>query len=280
MATRFRIFLGIAAFVFCTGFGSGERLFAPSADLWKRWQAHDAASRAVIDHGVWDRLLKKLVAPGEDGLNRFRYGGAGQADRQTLDRYVSSLTALPISTYNRAEQMAYWINLYNAVTVQVVLNHYPVKTIRDIDISPGFFADGPWGKKLVTVEGETISLNDIEHRILRPIWRDNRVHYAVNCASVGCPNLQPAAYAGATLEAMLEAGAMAYVNSPRGVAIKNGSITVSKIYDWFIADFGHDEKSVMAHLTKYATPELARQLSAIGEIEDVAYDWRLNDAGR
>ena len=279
MTARFRIVLGIVAFVFCTGFGSGERLFAPSADLWKRWQTHDASSTAVIDHGIWNRLLQKLVVPGKDGLTLFRYGAASQADRQDLSQYVASLSALPISTYRRAEQKAYWINFYNALTVKLVLDHYPVQSIRDIDISPGFFSDGPWGKKLVTVEGEKISLNDMEHRILRPIWLDNRVHYAVNCASIGCPNLEAKAYGASSLDAMLGAAAKAYINSPRGVAITNGAITVSKIYDWFIADFGDDEKSVLAHLSEYAAPALRRKLSALGKIDDVAYDWRLNGAG-
>lgn len=280
MGLRVRIGLSIAALVFCAGFGSGERLFAPSADLWKRWQAHDAQSTAVIDHGAWDGILKKLVAPGGDGPNLFHYGAADQADRRNLGRYVDALAAVPISRYSRPEQMAYWINLYNALTVKVVLDHYPVPSIRDIDISPGLFADGPWGRKLVTVEGERISLNDIEHRILRPIWKDNRVHYAVNCASIGCPDLQPAAYTGAVLETMLDAAAKGYVNSPRGVSIRDGAITVSKIYDWFIEDFGGEEKTVLAHLMKYAAPDLRRQLVAIGKIDDVAYDWRLNDAGK
>ena len=220
----------------------------------------------------------KLVVPGNDHLNRVRYGAATEADRNKLSQYIASLTALRIGSYNRAEQKAYWINLYNALTVKVVLDNYPVKSIRDIDISPGFFSDGPWGKKLVTVDGERISLNDIEHRILRPIWRDNRVHYAVNCASIGCPNLQAKAYTGATLEAMLEAGARAYVNSSRGVAVKGDTVTVSKIYDWFIADFGHEEKTVLAHLKKYAAPNLRKQLMAIGKLDGVAYDWQLNGA--
>ena len=280
MAARFRVVLGLAVFIFCTGFGSGERLFAPSADLWKRWQAHDAASTAVIDHDVWEKLLKALIVPGPDRVALFRYGAATRSHRGMLDGYINALTALPISTYNRAEQKAYWINLYNAVTVKVVLDHYPVRSIRDIDISPGFFSDGPWGRKLVTVEGEKISLNDIEHRILRPIWRDNRIHYAVNCASIGCPNLRAEAYRAATLDAMLDAAARDYINSSRGVSIKDGAITVSKIYDWFIDDFGHDEKSVLAHLSKYAAPSLRQQLSDIGQIDDVAYDWRLNGAGK
>lgn len=280
MTARYGPVLAVAAFVLCTGFGSGERLFAPSAELWPRWQAHDAAATAVIDHEAWDRLLGKYVVRRADSLNLFRYAAVGKADRRALDSYIAALTALRISRYNRAEQKAYWINLYNALTVKVVLDHYPVKSIRDIDISPGLFADGPWGRKLATVEGARISLNDIEHRILRPIWRDNRVHYALNCASIGCPNLQAHAYTAAALETMLVAGARAYVNSPRGVSVKDGSITVSKIYDWYIADFGGDEDSVLAHLARYAAPALRKQLSDIGKIDDVAYDWRLNDAGR
>lgn len=267
----------LAAFVFCTGFGSGERLFAPSADLWERWQAHDPQNRSVIDHRAWDALLKKYVVAGKAGITLVRYKAVTKSDRQELVRYIASLSALPIGHYSRKEQLAYWINLYNALTVKVVLDHYPVKSIRDIDISPGFFSDGPWDRKLVTIDGEKISLNDIEHRILRPIWRDNRIHYAVNCASIGCPNLQTGAYTGATMEAMLEAGAKAYINSPRGVSINGEKVTVSKIYDWFIDDFGDSEKTVLRHLINHATPALRLKLVAIGGIEDVAYDWRLND---
>ena len=274
------LIVALAAWVFCSGFGSGERLFAPGADLWERWTAHDATSTGIIDHRAWDRFLRSYVVPGEAGITLVNYKAVTPADRKLLDGYVAALGAIPVSRHNRKEQLAYWINLYNALTVKVVLDHYPVKTIRDIDISPGFFSDGPWGKKLVTVEGEKISLNDIEHRILRPIWRDNRIHYAVNCASIGCPNLQTRAHTGTNVETMLEEGARTYINSPRGVTIKGSQITVSKIYDWFIDDFGHDKKTVLAHLKKYAAPALRRQLTDIGSIEDVAYDWPLNDVSR
>lgn len=273
------VFVALVAFVFCTGFGSGERLFAPSADLWERWQTHDPQSTAQIDHRVWDGFLNKYVVPGKAGITLVRYRHVSGEDRKRLADYIASLSALAISTYGRDEQLAYWINLYNALTVKVVLDHYPVKSIRDIDISPGFFADGPWGKKLVSVEGEKLSLNDIEHRILRPIWQDNRIHYAVNCASIGCPNLQNSAYTADSVDAMLEAGAKAYINSPRGVAIEGDEVTISKIYDWFIADFGHDEKSVLAHIQEFATPALRKRLSDIGRIEGVNYDWQLNGAG-
>ncbi len=166
-----------------------EALFAPSAKLWERWIAHDPNATAGIDHGTWNRFLKTYVSDGDDGVYRVAYGRVTGADKRVLEDYVAGLAATPISGYARAEQLAYWINLYDALTVKVVLDHYPVDSIRDIDISPGLFADGPWDRKLVEIEGEDVSLNDIEHRILRPIWRDPRIHYAVNCASIGCPDL-------------------------------------------------------------------------------------------
>jgi Protein of unknown function, DUF547 len=198
---------------------------APKAELWPRWQKNDPSGQQRVDHSVWDGFLRKyIVAPHPSGINRVRYGSVAPEDRKALKDYLKSLQSLPVSSYNRAEQRAYWINLYNAFTVDLVLSRFPVESIRDINISPGLFSRGPWGAKLLIIEEEKLSLDDIEHRILRPIWKDNRVHYAVNCASLGCPNLQPAAYTSENTEALLETGAREYVNHPRGVAIKNGKL--------------------------------------------------------
>ncbi|WP_193369122.1 DUF547 domain-containing protein [Pelagibius marinus] len=258
------------------GFTSSERLFAPSADLWPRWERHDPASRESLDFAAWDALLRRVVISGGDGINRVDYRGLAAAD--ALAGIVADLAAVQVSAYDRDQQLAYWINLYNAVTLQVVAQHYPVVTIRDIDISPGWFADGPWDAEVVTVEGEALTLNDIEHRILRPIWRDPRVHYAVNCASLGCPNLAREAYRGETVDRQLEEAARVYINHPRGVTIADGEVTVSKIYDWFLEDFGGSTETLLAHLRRYAGPELAGQLAAAGDIDGTAYDWTLNDA--
>lgn len=261
------------------GFGSGERLFAPSSEPWPRWERHDPASATTVDHKEWSAFLARHMRPGRNGdAARLDYGAVSATDRAALSRYVAMLAEVPVSTLNRDEQMAYWINLYNTLTMQVVLDAYPVTSIRDIDISPGLFASGPWGKALVTVEGEGLSLNDIEHRILRPVWRDPRIHYAVNCASIGCPDLRVTAWASASLDADLDAAARAYVNSPRGVRVSDGEITVSKIYDWFIEDFGGDEAGVLAHLTRYATGPTADALTRIGDLSGTDYDWSLNDA--
>ena len=260
------------------GFVSIEALFAPKSELWARWQAHNPASEATIDHTAWGGLLKTYLRVGDDGVNRFDYAAVTSTDRAALGRYIADLAAVPIDDYSRPEQFAFWVNLYNALTVHVVLTHYPVASIRDIDVSPGLFSDGPWDRPLVTVAGEALTLNDIEHRILRPIWQDPRIHYAVNCAAVGCPNLQAVPFTAETAEALLERAARAYVNSPRGVSFGKNGLIVSSIYVWFQEDFGNSDADVIAHLHRYAEPELADRIRQTPRLTGHAYDWALNDA--
>ena len=266
-----RALLAAGLVVSLGGFAFLEALLAPKADLWPRWQAHDAASGTHIDHGRWDAFLKANVVAGADGVNRIRYGRVAAADKQALKAYVKDLAAVAVDRLNRDEQRAYWINLYNALTVDLVLGAYPVAGIRDID--------GPWDRKLVRVMGEPVGLNDIEHRILRPIWKDPRLHYAVNCASLGCPDLQRQAFTAGNAEALLDAAARAFVNHRRGARLDGGKLTVSKIYAWFQGDFGGSEAKVIAHLRRYAGPDLQKALAGRGSIDDYEYDWGLNEAG-
>ena len=260
-------------------FTTAPSLAAPAADLWPRWTPHDPASARTVDHAPWDDLLARYIRSAPDGIHRFAYGEVTSADRAALSSYIQSLGATTVSGLGRDEQFAFWVNLYNALTVRVVLDHYPVDTIRDIDISPGLFANGPWGAELTTVEGTSVTLDDIEHRILRPIWQDPRIHYAVNCAALGCPNLQPQAFTGANLETLLDAGARSYVNHPRGAALTGDRLVVSSIYVWFIEDFGDSDAGVISHLRRYAEPALSRALVGMDAISDDRYDWDLNDAG-
>jgi len=251
---------------------------APKAEPWSFWAANDPGSRTSIDHAPWDLFLKKYVVTNHpSGINRIQYASVGQGDRKSLDAYIQQLQQVEVTKLNRSGQKAYWINLYNALTVKVVLDHYPVKSIRDIKISPGLFSSGPWGAKLVTIQGQQVSLDDIEHRILRPLWKDNRVHYAVNCASMGCPNLQPDAYKAENTEALLEKGAREYVNNPRGVRMEGDRLRLSSIYDWFQADFGGSETGELRHLRKYAAPDLASRLKGFHGKISYGYDWRINE---
>lgn len=251
---------------------------APKAEAWERWRAHEPASKLTLDHRAWDEFLRTQLRTGSDGIARIAYARVTPAQRKALAGYLTALQAQPVSRLNRAEQYAYWVNLYNAATVDIVLAHYPVESILKINISPGLFARGPWGRKGLKVEGEAVSLDDIEHRILRPLWNDARTHYAVNCASLGCPNLPPQAFTAANTEALLEAGARAYVNHARGARVDKGRLQVSSIYHWFKADFGGDDAGVIAHLRRYAEPPLAAQLAGITRIARHDYDWSLNEA--
>jgi len=255
----------------------GDAYGAPKAELWARWQKHDPANKQKIDHGAWDKFLKQfVVAPHPSGINRVRYQAVTAVDLKGLKSYLQSMQGLAISTYNIAEQKAFWINLYNALTVDVILSRFPVASIRDINISPGLFERGPWGAKLSTVEGEKLSLDDIEHRILRPIWKDNRIHYAVTCASLGCPNLQPVAYTAENTDKLLEQGAREFINHPRGVSIQKDRLQVSSIYVWFQGDFGRDAEDLMEHWQEYASPALAEALEKYSGGLNHDYDWRLN----
>lgn len=274
----------ILAVLFGFGFWAmftGPAMAAPRADLWPDWQAHDAQSAEVIDHSAWQSVLDDYLVVTEPGATSFDYRRATSGDGAArVDAYVTMLTNIAIDDFNRDQQMAYWINLYNALTVKVVLDHYPVDSIRDIDISPGLFSSGPWGKKLITVEGRTLSLDDIEHRILRPIWGDARIHYVVNCASIGCPALAETVYDAENLEAQLDMAAKDFINHPRAVRRnQDGEWVLSSLYDWYRDDFGKDDADFINHLKSFAEPELAGMLGNVDELDiaDYAYDWALND---
>ncbi len=268
--------IGVFAMVLCIPFAEA---FAPKSELWERWTAHSPSAIATIDHGAWDAFLAKNLVSHADGVNRIAYAKVSEADWNGLVDYLSALSAVRISDFSRDEQRSYWINLYNALTVDVVLEHYPVGSIREISISPGFFSVGPWGKKLIRVEGEELSLDDIEHRILRPIWKDPRIHYAVNCAALGCPKLMRVAFTASNTEALLERGAKDYINSKYGVYVDSDKrLFASSLYDWYQQDFGGDEAGVVDHLRVYAGPELATKLEGITDVYDFDYDWTLIDA--
>ena len=281
MANNFSfVLIGLAAFV------AGYMPAAASiAEVFGKFNKN---STLAVDHSTWDNLLKTYVKPDDTGLNRVDYAAFKANDHQTLKAYVKHLESTNVAELGRAEQFAFWANLYNAKTIDVILDHYPVTSIRQISIGDGLLgflktsvgAGGPWKAKIMTVSGHRLSLDDIEHGIMRPVFKDPRVHYAVNCASIGCPNLRMNAFTGANLETELDAGAIDYVNSMRGFAIEENSVTASSIYSWFQVDFGGSTQGVIAHALKYAKPKLKTKLTRINSINGFAYDWALNDTKR
>ena len=255
---------------------STAAMAAPAADLWPRWQAHDEDSTATIDHAAYDAFLRNYVVEHEHAPNGVRYDAVSDADHAKLKSYIQAMQKVDIDDYNRDVQRAYWINLYNALTLDLVLDAYPVDSIRDI--GGGLFSSGPWKKRYLRVDGEKLSLNDIEHRILRPIWRDGLTHYGVNCASLSCPDLSAKAYTGDNVYTLLRENARDYVNSTDGLAFnEDDDLVVSKIYEWYGKDFGDSDRAIISHLRRFADPMLSVRLDMRSSIEGYGYDWSLND---
>lgn len=230
---------------------------------------------------VWADILTNYGIAGDD-LNRFDYGGLSESadDMAALAEYIDALAAMTPSAMGREEALSYWANLYNALTVQVVAQNWPVKSIRKI--KSGLFSVGPWDKELVTVEGRKMSLNNIEHDTMRATYDEPRIHYMVNCASIGCPNLMLKPWTAETFEADADAAARDFVNSPRGAEVKDGKVTVSSIYKWYSEDFGDTDGDILLHLKQYADEGLSEKLSAymrantLVRISGYQYDWDVN----
>ena len=234
-----------------------------------------AAGSGTFDHSGFDVLLGRRARASTDGVVRVDYAGwklSGE-DRDALKSYIDALIATDPLTLSRPEQFAFWANLYNALTIKVVVDAFPVRSIRNIRTS---VLPGPWWKAITRVAGVDLSLNNIEHDILRKGWRDPRVHYAVNCASFSCPNLPLRALRGSGLDETLNAAAHAYVNHSRGVRFEGDKLIVSSIYRWYAGDFGGTDAKVIAHLSQYAAAPLRDRLQAVDRIARGGYDWSLN----
>lgn len=221
-------------------------LAASKAELWPYWNNSNELNTETISYQAWQELLSKyLIIDGQNTL--FQYEQVSKGDKTKLNQFLASMSQIDPRKYSKAEQYAYWVNVYNAITVQLILNNYPVKSITKLG---GFFSFGPWDEKVITISGKELTLNDIEHRILRPIWTDPRTHYAVNCASLGCPNLQTTAFTASNSNALLDQAARRFINSTKGVNEAGSEIILSSIYKWFAGDFGGKE-GVKKHLLEF-----------------------------
>ncbi|MEL6364696.1 MAG: DUF547 domain-containing protein [Pseudomonadota bacterium] len=231
-----------------------------------------------VDNSAYADFLEKYVEPDATGIHLVAYAAVTDPDKAALDGYVASLEALDPTRLTRDEAFAYWANLYNAVTLKLILDNYPLGSIREL--KSGLISIGPWGRDLAEVNGVVLTLNDIEHEILRAFWDEPRVHYAVNCASMGCPNLMAKPWTGASLDNDLNAAARAFVNHPRGVSVENGRVSASTIYKWFRKDFGGSEAEVLDHIRQYADDDLKAALDGLTSIRSYDYDWSLNEVKR
>ncbi len=250
---------------------------------FQEFGSSNKSSFQQVDHSALDRFLAKYLVPTElgdpigFGANFIRYQEVSDQDKQGLEAYIDRLQATQVSALNRNEQLAFWINLYNAETIRVIIENAPVDSIRSIQSSPLDFK-GPWNDVRLNVEGADLSLDQIENNIVRPVFSDPRIHYGLNCAAIGCPNIRPQAYKGANIDASLDEQARKFINTPRGVKVEDGKITASRIFLWYDIDYGESEADILTHIRQYATPELQQQLAGKTKISAYEYDWDINDA--
>lgn len=270
---RVHILLGMMLILYC-------QLATASFNkrLWTEWQATNPISQKIISHHQFQVVLDDIIMTDPEGINLIDYSKMTTEHKKNLRQYILNLTTLPIGSYNRCEQLAYWINLYNALTIDVVSKYYPVESIQEINISPGLFNIGPWGANIIRVNGVDLSLEDIHNRIIRPIWNDPRTHYAVHNATIGGANISKKAFKGETLSKQLNQAASDYINSLRAVQIINNELVISKVFDWFKDDFGGSDEHIIQHIRDYAKPPLKKKMTNISKISTYHYNWHLNAA--
>jgi len=226
-----------------------------------------AAAGGMVDHGIYAELLAKHVRNGVVSYAGFK------AEEARLDQYLKVLEQVDPESLPREEQFAFYINAYNAWTIKLILTGYPgVKSIKDL----GSLLQSPWKKELVRIHGEVLSLDDIEHSILRPRFKDPRVHFAIVCASKSCPPLISEPYRGATLDAQLIRVTSDFLNRPLNSRLEGDTLRVSSIFKWFAEDFNKD---VVGFYLRFAQGELKQSLLAGRdriEVKYLDYDWSLN----
>lgn len=225
-------------------------------------------------NAVYNAFLSKYIV--KDGhINLVKYGSVTPEDKAKLDGYIDALSKSGPPTSSDEATIAYWFNLYNAKTISVIVENYPVKSIRDIGGS--LFSPGPWGDKNLVVAGKEMSLNNIEHDTVRVDFDEPRIHYGFNCASIGCPNLKTTAWTEDNFEADLTQAAIDFIKSPRGISVDSrGRITASKIFDWYKVDFGGSDGGILSHTAKYASGDTKAALEKAKKIHNFEYDWTLN----
>lgn len=232
-----------------------NKLFLLIALVLPMFSQADPGDEAVA---AWDKVLKAHVSA--DGVVNYTAIKKDPAFDTALRLFA---TQHPDASWSKNEAMAFWINVYNAFTVKLIVDNMPVKSIMDLG--------KPWDKSFITLKGKTYSLNQIEHEILRPVYKDARVHFAINCASYSCPKLINAAFRAETLDATLTRVTKEFLKDTNRNHITANKAEVSQIFEWFADDFKR-EGDVIAFLNKYGAVKIA----AGTPLQYLEYNWNLN----
>ena len=228
-----------------------------------------AGSPQAPDHSPWTELLSKYVE--DNGL--VNYNGM-ISEKSALEAYLETLSSnAPSDSWTENEKLAYWINAYNAFTVKLIVDNYPLKSIKDLNPTISVpTVNTIWAKSWFQIGGEDFSLDKIEHKILRKDFNEPRIHFAVNCASISCPVLRAEAYEADKIDRQLDEQARIFLNDPSRNTITAGKIEVSKIFSWFGGDFKKDQ-TLVEFIDRYVKEDLTDKT----KVRFAKYDWNLNE---
>lgn len=216
--------------------------------------------KSLLSHQTWDKLLLQYVSQ----AGEVNYKGM-KVSLAVLDQYLKLLADNPVQAdWARNEKMAYWINAYNAFTIKLILDNYPLSSIMDLH------GGKAWDVKWIKLGDKTYSLNNIENDILRPEFKDARIHFAVNCAAKSCPPIFNRAWTASKFDQYFEQRAREFINNPQFNKISAGEVQISKIFSWYAADFG----DIVDFLNKYAETRINKG----AKVTFKEYDWGLNEA--
>ena len=265
MARSVLIWLGL--------FMSFPLLASPFGNLWEQWNTSNEENQSSVDHSDWQTILNRHLHLSDDGINRVSYQNFDTGSKTLLKNYLSRMARVTPTSLRKREQIAYWANLYNALTIDLVLSHPKKKTIKKM--GKKFLSFGPWDDEVITVEKSKVTLNDIEHRILRPIWRDHRIHFVLNCASLGCPNLSQTAFTFENIEEQMRTAENLFLNDSRGAKIVGERLILSSLFDWYLNDFANSEKELISYIA--SKNSIVAQIQNPSEYQiEYRYDWSLN----
>ncbi len=230
----------------------------------------------TFDHSAFDAILETVVD--ERGFVDY---AALAAEPAALDAYLAGLAAADPSKLSDADRLAFWLNVYNAYTLKLAADNYPIESLHDV-VSGVFIplVNTPFKVEFVVVGGETMTLDKVEHGIIRPEFEEPRIHFALVCAAYSCPPLRAEAYVGDRLDAQLDEQARRFLYNPdkNRVPDDEETIRLSKIFDWFGGDFGDNDDELQRFLAPYFEGEVRETLEAGGYgVGFLKYDWSLND---
>ncbi|MGE0667182.1 MAG: DUF547 domain-containing protein [Sphingomonadales bacterium] len=259
---------------------------APPGGPIEQFAASDPNSTQTFAYTLWTRILDTVTEEDDKGTVSVNYGGLGIQGREALNAFVDEMTAIPVVQLNRDEQLAYWLNLYNAASLRIMFDQFqglgssdfasrnPWGETQRFNVKKVYAgADNPWSMRNLTVSGVALSLNDIEHRILYAYWKPDLVIYGLSCPLRGCPGLNTAPFHGARTERQLTDAARRFIAHKDNVRVKGSTARLSQLYEWHGTALG-GEAAVLEHLRKYGGPR-STELSGVTRIDGYAFDWKL-----